>query len=276
MCATRAATSASWVSSRRTTGCRRCPTTAGWVRARWRSSIATMRWTASSPTPGASPTPRRCSTTLRARRRRRSRSVAGRRSAQGLQAAGGLGAQSAAAAAHPDRGCQEDLQCRHRQSQASRNARKTSQQPARRASPRCTRAARRSSATMRRLRPPCSIRRTWRSGFSDTVDFAWNPATDRDGGKLTYLHCAWLVGETRLWQALQGNARADLLRDRVWSCGEHHVLLEARGRRRAGRHRQQRSAALQDEVGARLESAVARTGVERAGERGPYPPVITW
>lgn len=29
----------------------------------------------------------------------------------------------------------------------------------------------------------------------DAVDFAWEPTTDKDGGKLTYLHCVWPVGE---------------------------------------------------------------------------------
>jgi mono/diheme cytochrome c family protein len=33
------------------------------------------------------------------------------------------------------------------------------------------------------------------TGFGDTVGFKWRPTTDRDGGKLTQMHCVWPVAE---------------------------------------------------------------------------------
>ena len=32
-------------------------------------------------------------------------------------------------------------------------------------------------------------------GLGDTVGFKWRPTTDRDGGKLTQMHCVWPVSE---------------------------------------------------------------------------------
>jgi hypothetical protein len=36
--------------------------------------------------------------------------------------------------------------------------------------------------------------------LSDAVDFAWEPTADKDGGKLTYLHCVWPVGDTQTFK----------------------------------------------------------------------------
>ena len=43
--------------------------------------------------------------------------------------------------------------------------------------------------------PELQVPRNLEEGFADTVDFAWSPAQDRDGGRLSYLHCVWRAGE---------------------------------------------------------------------------------
>lgn len=43
--------------------------------------------------------------------------------------------------------------------------------------------------------PALQVPRNLEEGFGDSVDFAWSPTQDPDGGRLVYMHCVWLPGE---------------------------------------------------------------------------------